>query len=71
VLYTHLTKKCVTAKANLDNYDCFTDLEKYIQNIRSIIELVKTKNDVVFKIFPTTFHESARCDIITLNMASS
>jgi hypothetical protein len=57
VLHTHLSKKFVTAKANLDNYDGLTDSREHIQNVRSTSELVTIKSDVMCKVFLITFHE--------------
>jgi len=60
VLYTHLTKDCVNVKANLDNYDGLADPRKHVQKVRNILKLVTIESDVMCKIFPITFHESAR-----------
>ena len=37
VLQTHLSKDCLSFKANLNNYDRFTDLKEHIQSILELI----------------------------------
>jgi len=71
VLHTHLTKDYVISKANLYNYNGLKDPREHIQNVRSILKPMTIKNDAIYMIFPSTFHESTRCGIIALNMASS
>jgi hypothetical protein len=46
-------------KSNIDKYNGLTDSTKHIQNIRSTLKLA-IQRDVIFKIFPITFHVSAK-----------
>lgn len=55
MLNTHLSKHFITGKVNLDNYNGLTNPREHIKNVRNIVESMTTKNDVMCKIFPSTF----------------
>ena len=70
VLHTHFFKKYVTTKAIWDNYDDLTYSKKHIQNIRSILKVVRIKNNSMCKIFSVTFHGNARVMYHNLDQGS-
>jgi len=52
MINTYISKDYVITNDNLENYNDLIDPKKHIQNIRSILELVKQKSNAMCKIFP-------------------
>jgi hypothetical protein len=60
----------ISTKISMDNYDGLANLMKHVQNMCSSLDLVIQHNNVICKIFLTTFRGSARICYNNLDLGS-
>jgi hypothetical protein len=58
-LHTLITKKYISTKMILDNYDGLANPREHVQNVRNNLELVIQDIDSMCKILPKSFNVSA------------